>query len=168
MAAEVGVLKPLAKKPKLAKKWAPRKGGGRKIILVRGPKTIVEVARFHEWGGVNDKGHQVPARSFMRSTFHEQRRNLRAIFKSRIERRIKGKKSLKIHNILDEVGDWFAWKIKAKFRDNDWAPLSDPTREGKNTRAKGIPLIDTGELRKSMTHRVVKIGKRQKKENHEP
>lgn len=112
--------------------------------------TLAEVATIHEFG--TDK---IPQRSFLRSTYEEEKRKitLNLITLAKIEA---AKENPNMENVLAKIGAHMVGKVVTKFTVNNWAPLKDPTRGGRNKAGGGRPLIDTGQLRRSIGYKVVK------------
>lgn len=116
--------------------------------------SLFEVAATHEFGSPK---RNIPQRSFLRSTYDEQRDNAYAVFIKALKKQGEeyGASQAEQKKVFSLVGEWLANKIKAKFTRNSWAPLKDPTRGGRNRLGRGRPLIDTGQLRASISYQVV-------------
>lgn len=107
--------------------------------------TVVDVATVHEFG---DPENGIPRRSFIRDYVDH--------FKSDLERRmirlgqevLKGKE---LHLLLDQFGLVAVGEIQTRMSQGIPPPNSAATiaRKGSDT-----PLIDTGQLRSSITHKV--------------
>lgn len=105
-----------------------------------------EVATWNEFG--TSDGH-VPARSFMRSTFDERRAELVEVQRKALDAVAAGK--MTTEQALHVIGEWFQGAVQKKIVD-----LRDPPNAPATIEAKGSsnPLIDTGQLRQSITHEV--------------
>lgn len=108
---------------------------------------LVAIGAIHEYGTKN-----VPERSFMRTTFDEQKPQLTLLKKRLVSsitsRRINTEQGLRI------LGEFMASAIKKKITDIQYPPLKNPSKK----RAKGgipNPLVDTGQLRAGVTPVVV-------------
>jgi phage gpG-like protein len=118
------------------------------------PVSLFTVAAVHEFGSPK---RNIPERSYLRSTFDENKEKVTAVFIKAIRMKgaaYAGSKSEQ-KEILSSVGQWLADKTKAKFTNNAWTPLKDPTRGGRNKLGRARPLIDTGQLRASISYQVV-------------
>ena len=111
--------------------------------------TVGEVGYAHEFGIGN-----LPQRSFLRSTYQEQIKNLSTIIK-RLAKVEAAKNIPNIKGLLNLVGVYMVGRVKKKFTNNDWPPLQDPTRGGRNKSGNAKPLIDTNQLRGSITYQVI-------------
>ena len=108
--------------------------------------TIAEVAFYNEFGTA-----RIPERSFIRSTFNEQRDTFIKFMGSEAAKSLEGKQSM--DTTIQRVGIKAQSEILKKFRDNDWDPNAPYTiaKKGSST-----PLIDSGQLRQSITWEVKK------------
>lgn len=108
--------------------------------------TVAEVASFHEFG------LGVPRRSFIADyadeTMDRQRERLRVIAR-RVGR------GAPLETELDRLGLRIVGEIQARISKNIPPKLADSTRDRKNS---SVALINTGQLRSSITHRVVQGG----------
>lgn len=107
--------------------------------------TNVDVARFHEFG------LGVPKRSFLRETA--------AMNDAKIKRNIGRASEMVIEGqhprvVLSKFGLWFEGVVKKRIASGKgFKPLAQSTIERKGS---SKPLIDTGQLRNSVTSEVVK------------
>jgi phage gpG-like protein len=108
--------------------------------------TNAELGVIHEFGAP-EKG--IPERSFMRSTVSEETGNLGRLGNACIAECLKGQKSA--HDALAEVGAYLQGKIVEKITDGDFVANKDETAKRKKS---SKPLIDTGQLRASITYEV--------------
>ncbi len=131
---------------------------------------ILMIARVHEFGcrievtekmrgwfrwqgyplSPDTKEINIPERSFMRSGFDENERDLI----SAIERLLQHVINLKLspNDFYERIGTWLVSRIQNKLRSLSDPPLSSMTIERKGSSS---PLIDTGRLISSITYRVV-------------
>lgn len=113
-------------------------------------ETLGEIAILHEFG--DDK---VPQRSFIRSTFHEKRKEWRAFAKDQIRLAMKG--SITEKQVLERLGLKIQADIKNRIVAGIDPPLSRITimlRFMKRGKASRTPLIDTGQLLNSINYEV--------------
>lgn len=123
----------------------PRSGDGADQVLV---------AAANEFG--TSDGH-VPERSFIRSTIDARRSQIGALTSNTLGKVADGKQTAK--DAAGVVGLFVENAIKKTI-----TVLSDPPNAPSTIARKGSsnPLIDTGQLRQAITHKVV-IGKRRPK-----
>lgn len=108
--------------------------------------TVATIGYINEFGGGN-----VPERSFMRSTIKEKRKDITALQKKLL---IKIRKDeLKSEDALGLLGEFIADLMKQKI-----VSLKTPPNAEETIKKKGSsnPLIDTGQLRNSITYKVTK------------
>ena len=113
--------------------------------------TIGKIGAVHEFG--TDDG-TIPQRSYLRSTFEDQKENTKKNLFVEIKKQGKKTGVVDSNKVLVPVAKFLVRKIKDKFKSNDWPPLKDPTRGGKTT--DGKPLLDTFTLWNSISYEVVK------------
>ena len=114
---------------------APVPGGG----------TVVDVGSIHEFG-LGD----VPERSFIRRWADEDKEELRSGEKKLAQSIVKGQNTAEA--ALEKMGVLFAAKAQKFISDGRATPkLDDATKDRKGS---STPLIDTGQLRSSITHQV--------------
>lgn len=111
-------------------------------------ESIVEIGTVHEFGSPS---RHIPERSFIRSTLNEQKANYFKLAQSQGVKLLEGKQSF--NNAVETIGIWGQAQIIKKFRNNDWAENAPLTVALKGS---STPLIDTGQLRQSITWEVVK------------
>jgi hypothetical protein len=119
-----------------------------------GSITVAELAAIHEFG------LGVPERSFLRSYFDANEALLTSaivrLTKSLIDQVLKNKKPATVQqqsNVLNKLGLFIVGGIQARISAGEITPpLAESTiaRKGSST-----PLIDTGQLRSSISHEVV-------------
>lgn len=110
-----------------------------------GSATILDIAVWNEFGT-----SRIPPRSFIRAWFDENKSEVESMWKSAMRAVAKGK--LSKQNALDQFGLYCVGQIQARMAAGVPPPNADSTvrRKGSST-----PLIDTGQLRSSVTHRTV-------------
>jgi len=112
--------------------------------------TVVEVATFHEFGT-----ETVPERSFIRSTVDEN-------FDSYVEKtKILQEKvilqAFDVKKALSVLGELIQSDIVKKIDSGIDPELADSTKKSKivNGKSGNTPLVDTGQLKKSVRYKVV-------------
>ena len=108
--------------------------------------TNAELGVIHEFG-VPERG--IPERSFMRSTASEENENLGRLGNAQITECLEGKTSA--HDVLATIGTYLQGKIVDKITDGEFEPNNENTVKHKGS---SKPLIDTGQLRASITYEV--------------
>ena len=122
--------------------------GGRGVGI-----TVAQLASIHEFGS-----GRIPARSFVRSWFDENQRKIRGtllqLMAKEIARAIKTGRPITDATrtrILEQLGLQSVGQIQARISRGIAPPLKAATIERKGS---STPLIDTGQLRASVTHLV--------------
>ncbi len=119
-----------------------------------GPSNV-QLATIHEFGltiSYQDRPDVViPQRSFIRSTADDNLRKYRALLKRVGGQVVAG--DLKLDQAMDLVGLKVAADMRAKIRNGIPPANADATIARKGS---SKPLIDTGQLLGSITHKVVK------------
>lgn len=126
--AEVGVIG--------AKATAPHAGG---------PLTTAEIAEIHEVGA------GVPRRSWLVDWLEENRREVERTMRALSRKVLLGQMDPKVATA--QLGAWAAGSIQQRIADQIPPPLAEATIKRKGS---SVPLIDTGQLRTSITSRVAK------------
>lgn len=111
------------------------------------PISNIALARIHEYGTPT-----IPERSFIRSTLFEQKPAIVELIKELKTKIYSGK--MTVDKALDIIGLQVQTLIRGKINDGDfqWPPLSPKTIAKKGS---DKPLIDTGQLLKSITYKKV-------------
>lgn len=107
--------------------------------------TVAEIGFTHEFGELF-----FPERSFIRSTIQDKSREIKSVSSSEMKKILDGKSNTK--KGLGILGAFTAGLIQEKFTVNDWQPNSLSTQKKKGS---SMPLIDTGQLRSSISYRVM-------------
>lgn len=115
--------------------------------------TIAQLAEIHEFG------LGVPERSFIRSFFDGREAEigamLNALMKQLLNKAIKTGKAISDgdkRKVLEKIGLYCVGQIQGRMANGDITPaLSQRTIDRKGS---SVPLIDTGQLRSSITHEV--------------
>ena len=102
--------------------------------------SIIEIGAVHEFGMDN-----IPQRSFLRVPFAENKKEIDAFIQKRFE--MSGKEIAPI-KALEQIGVFAEGISKRSFVENDWVANSPFTIAKKGSSS---PLIDTGNLRNSIT-----------------
>ncbi len=114
--------------------------------------TVAQVGTFNEFGT-----RSIPERSFIRSTIDENRRSLLRLNKKLFSKISTGKMTAK--EALEILGEKIQLLIKKKITDL----RTPPNRPSTIARKKSSnPLIDTGHMRQSVTHKVDMTGGKKK------
>ena len=108
--------------------------------------TNAELAIIHEFG-VPERG--IPERSFMRSTASEESNNLGQLSKQVLNECLAG--NISPYDAYATIGAYFQGKIVEKITDGEFEPNNENTVKRKGS---SKPLIDTGQLRASITYEV--------------
>jgi hypothetical protein len=110
------------------------------------------IARVHEYGHL-EKG--IPERSFMRSSFAENRTTLESELAAQYVAITEGRTTT--HRALEVVGMLHESQVKAKIRSNIPPPLKPATVERKGS---SVALIDTKQLHDGIRYKLDTGGKR--------
>lgn len=105
--------------------------------------TVAEVAAIHEFGA---PGANIPRRSFIGAWFDENGRKLVENSNKDVARYLKG--DMPKEQVLARAGSQAVGSIQAKIAQGIPPPLKKETIDRKGS---SIPLIDTGQLRTSIT-----------------
>lgn len=126
-----------------------------KLFVPKGTKILARKAN-------NAKGFEalyalleevtIPERSFIRSTFDENKNKLEKHIETLLQKVIDGQ--MTGHAFLEKVGLYFEGKIKKQIKDIK-TPGKAPATLSLEGADKNNPLIDTGRMRKSVTYKVV-------------
>jgi hypothetical protein len=112
--------------------------------------TVLDVANWMEFGTAT-----VPARSFIRAWFDENKERANRTLVALLWSVIDGK--LTKAQMLAVLGLRFVAQIQLRISDGIPPPLKQATIDRKGS---SVPLISTGQLRSSITHRVYEGGTR--------
>lgn len=118
-------------------------------------KSYVMIANVHEFGVVISKPSGnivIPERSFMRSTFDEKEREWAKFMEGRLRKVLNF--DMTVEQMYEQVGAKAASDIQRKIRDLDTPPNAESTIEKKGS---SNPLIDSGDMRRRITWKVVRI-----------
>lgn len=112
--------------------------------------TIAQIGAIHEYG-VPEKN--IPKRSFLREPMLNAQKDINKLIKIKFSAVAENR--LSVGRALDQMG-LYGQKISQKsFTNNDWASLKPATIKAKGN--KSNPLIDSGQLRQSITYIVEKV-----------
>lgn len=107
--------------------------------------TVAKVGTFHEFGTPT-----IPRRSFLRGTVDERKDEIVQKMADSLEKLTVGTSSPSLE--LGRIGAWLAGQVKKFISAGIDPALAPSTIEAKGS---SKPLIDTGQLRQSITHEVV-------------
>lgn len=115
--------------------------------------TNAEIAAVHEFGSSDGR---IPERSFLRSTMRNREADFSKI-QAMLAKKVVANK-LTAEQALDQLGAWFAAQVKHAITAGIAPELAESTikarRKGKQPGRK-VPLVDTGQLRNSITWAVL-------------
>jgi hypothetical protein len=117
---------------------------GDKAAASHGETTVADVATFHEFG------LGVPERSFIRGYVDENEAGAAKLALKAAQSVAKG---LDVDTVLNVVGLSHVGGMQARIAEGIDPALSPATIEKKGS---ATPLVDTGQLRSAITHRIVK------------
>lgn len=140
---KVGVIGDEAEASKKVKVRGKPKGRGKKgkfKVILTG-NTVVEIATIHEFG------IGVPERSFIRAFVDENEALIKKKIRTLGKKVVKGTLSSK--QALDILGVWLTGKIQSRIAKGIPPALAQATIDRKGS---SKPLINTGQLRSSITH----------------
>jgi len=106
--------------------------------------TVATIGFFHEFGTVG-----VPERSFIRSTINGKSKEIKKVARAQFKLVLNGKTTNE--KGLGILGAFTAGLIQQTFTSNDWPANSETTVTLKGS---SKPLIDTGQLRQSISYKV--------------
>jgi hypothetical protein len=109
--------------------------------------SVVTIASPHEFGTAT-----IPERSTLRAAYDENKRNIGTAIDNGYSDIIKQKQTAL--GLLSKLGVWFGGLVQQKITD-----IKDPALVSRD----GNPLVDTGFMRASIRHEVVKDGSKAKK-----
>jgi hypothetical protein len=116
--------------------------------------TVLDVAIIHEFGAP-DADPPIPERSFVRAYVDENHDQIRAWLRAGVARVFAG--AITVRQAFETLGAQVAAGIQARIAAGIDPPLADSTVERKGS---SVPLIDTGQLRSSVTYLVREKGAR--------
>ncbi len=108
--------------------------------------TVLDVAAVHEFGT-----DTVPQRSFIRAWFDENIEKAREALRRLMVQALQGK--LTPEQCIERFGLWVQGEIQKRMAQGIPPPLAESTIEQKGS---SVPLIDTGQMRSSVTFKVEK------------
>lgn len=94
----------------------------------------------------------IPSRPFMRQTFEQNKNRITTVITKELNMIYDGVSTAKMS--ISRIGEWYTGQVKRIFRTGNFAANSPATAAKKKS---SRPLIDTGELRNSVTHREFNI-----------
>lgn len=149
-AVRIGVLEAKGRAP------VTRRNSAGEILGGGSAFTMVALASVHEFGSLSAN---VPERSFLRTTFDDQRARYHALMRRVLRLYIIGR--IPLRSALGLVGLQFENDVRARIRGGLRPGLAASTLRARRRRGKGNrkfaghkPLIDTGRLIGSISHEV--------------
>lgn len=136
----VGVLESEGSKPHRLKEKGPH-------AVQAHPMTVYDIAAIHEFGAP-EVG--IPKRSFIRGYFDESEEKLRKDLAKLIPSIVQGTRTPE--EVVNLMGVRMVGQIQARIAKRIPPPLKQATIDRKGS---SVPLIDTGQLRASITYRLV-------------
>ena len=112
-----------------------------------GPQTVAEVAAHHEFGAPEAK---IPQRSFLRAGIDGAQGEIGTAIEELTTKVIDGKMTPEV--AAARLGLLGVRVVQKKLIDGPFVALSEKTIKAKGS---SRPLIDTGQMRRSITHEVV-------------
>lgn len=122
------------------------------------PRGMVEnilVGAVHEFGA---PARNIPERSWLRSAFDNNRRDIHRLVMLEYQRVIQGTSTARLS--LAKLGEWFTARVKANFPPSGVPGYAPSTLRAKLRKGETDPqlLIETGQLRNSVQHEEVMHG----------
>jgi len=108
--------------------------------------TNAQIAAWNEFG--TEDGH-VPERSFLRATIDERAKDIRAVQRKALKAVVSGK--MDARQGLGVIGEFVKGAVQQKIVSNVPPPNAPSTIALKGS---SMPLVDTGQLRQSITYTV--------------
>lgn len=108
--------------------------------------TVLEIATIHEFGT-----DTIPERSWLRAWFDENIDRAREALRRLMVRIVEGQ--LTPEQALEQFGLWLVGQIQARISQGIEPELAQSTIDRKGS---SVPLIDKGQFRSSITHKVEK------------
>jgi hypothetical protein len=118
---------------------------GKGTTSLDGSIDLVDIAVIHEYGS---EANNIPARPFMQMTLDKSHKEARDILATMYKKVLKGHTTAR--EALSIVGEWYTGMIKHTLVTGAFIPLKPATIAAKKS---SRPLIDTGQLRNSVTHK---------------
>lgn len=113
--------------------------------------TVIQVGAVHEYGSLDGT---TPQRSFLRVPMYTNRDKIKKMIFNEYTKVINNKSE--VMPALHRLGAYGEGISKASFRKNDWEPIKASSQKRKGD-SKTTTLVDTGQLRQSITSVVEKI-----------
>ena len=113
--------------------------------------TVAQVGATHEFG-VPERG--IPKRSFLREPMKKKQKSISNFIKKKFSQ--VANNTISAGKALDEMGSMGMTISRQSFTKNDWQGVTEKTKKKKSEKGntKDNPLIDSGQLRKSITYLV--------------
>jgi phage gpG-like protein len=119
------------------------------------PADVVMIGAVHEWGAPS---RNIPERSWLRSAYDKEQMSIRRRVDASYDSVLQGKTTARF--ALAKLGEWFTARIKANFPPSGVKGYAKSTLAMKKRKNETNPqmLIETGQLRNSITHVEVMRG----------
>lgn len=114
--------------------------------------TVLDIAIIHEFGAP-DAAYPIPERSFCRAYVDENREQIRAWLRALVARVFAG--AITVRQAFEQLGARVAAGMQARISAGIDPPNAPSTVERKGS---STPLVDTGQLRASITYLVREKG----------
>lgn len=109
--------------------------------------SLASLAAVHEYGST---ARNIPERPFQRDTFERTKNHIQKVILNEFSKVLTNKQGAK--KALAAVGEWYTGQMKNTLKKGSFTPLSIKTIAKKGS---SKPLIDTGQLRNSITHKEI-------------
>lgn len=109
--------------------------------------SLAGLAAVHEYGSV---ARNIPERPLQRQTFERTKKHIYKVILNEFSKVLANKVDVK--KALSAVGEWYTGQMKNTIDTGNFVGLSEVTKARKGS---SKPLIDTGQLRNSITHKEI-------------
>jgi len=109
--------------------------------------TVATIGAIHEFGSAT---RGIPERSFIRETLFTKQKDIQTMVSKQAGKAIEDEQPL--NKTLGIIGEFTKGLIQESFTNNNWQSLKQSTIDAKGS---SKPLIDTGQLRQSITWKVL-------------
>jgi phage gpG-like protein len=147
----VGIIGGNAMKPHMEskKKDSTKKKSKRVASSIESGMTMAEIGAIHEFGSLTNN---IPPRSFLRMPIEEKKKDLIRFLSSPTVRAVIAKGDVK--RAFKMLGTEAVGIVMDAFRSRGFGRWADNKQQTIDRKGSDAPLIDTGELRKSITYDV--------------
>ena len=146
----------------LTSKWVDPKGSPEKLlkaldekeiavgVLGKSGSNVITKATVNEYGAKLSNGAVIPERSFIRKTKRTKENKINTLIERSVNDLLEGE--ITTGQFFDRIGEYNVGLVRKTIKDTLTPPNAPSTLEQKAP--KTHPLIDTGELRKSIAYEV--------------